>query len=705
DQVKIRGYRIELGEVEAVLRNIPGVKEAAVVARETSSDERELFAYIVPQKGDGLPNVHLHLAGKLPAYMIPASITKINKMPLTSSGKLDRSALPEPMNMADSAHTYEPPRTIIESELTAIWKNVLNKKQIGIRDDFFHLGGQSLKAATLVSRIHKKLNIQLPLSEVFIYPTVESMAAKIESLKEQTFTTIAPAQSRELYPLSFSQKRMYTLHQLEENGTGYNMPAALELHGKLDRQRLKQAVTELVNRHESLRTSFVIHNGEPMQQVHVSLTPEFTELQIESKSQLKQTMQSFIQPFVLTNAPLLRACLIVLENDHHYLLLDMHHIAADGVSMSTLIQEFTDLYCGKTLHPLKLQYKDFAVWQKEQFARQLFSKQEDYWLKQLSGLPVLELPLDKNRPLLPDFSGGTFEAEIDRETAERLHRIMSETGCTLYMVLLAAYSILLSKLSGQKDIVVGSPAAGRRHADLEPVIGLFVNTLAMRSQPEGEKSFRSYLQEIKEVALTAYEHQDYPFEELTNKLGTQRELNRNPLFDAMLVLQSSEDFQLELPGLAISSRKLPHKASKFDLTLHAEENNEGIRCCFEYSTALFEHETVARWANHFKELLRSITADTDVKLADMQMLGGSEQRMLLDNMHHLSDYPSNKSLPDLFENWAKETPEHIAVVMDDHRLTYRELNDQAERAAAMLMKKGVRSEQIVGLMTERSPDM
>ncbi|MCY9107205.1 amino acid adenylation domain-containing protein [Bacillus atrophaeus] len=705
DQVKIRGYRIELGEVEAVLRNIPGVKEAAVVARETSSDERELFAYIVPQKGDGLPNVHLHLAGKLPAYMIPASITKINKMPLTSSGKLDRSALPEPMNMADSAHTYEPPRTIIESELTAIWKNVLNKKQIGIRDDFFHLGGQSLKAATLVSRIHKKLNIQLPLSEVFIYPTVESMAAKIESLKEQTFTTIAPAQSRELYPLSFSQKRMYTLHQLEENGTGYNMPAALELHGKLDRQRLKQAVTELVNRHESLRTSFVIHNGELMQQVHVSLTPEFTELQIESKSQLKQTMQSFIQPFVLTNAPLLRACLIVLENDHHYLLLDMHHIAADGVSMSTLIQEFTDLYCGKTLHPLKLQYKDFAVWQKEQFARQLFSKQEDYWLKQLSGLPVLELPLDKNRPLLPDFSGGTFEAEIDRETAERLHRIMSETGCTLYMVLLAAYSILLSKLSGQKDIVVGSPAAGRRHADLEPVIGLFVNTLAMRSQPEGEKSFRSYLQEIKEVALTAYEHQDYPFEELTNKLGTQRELNRNPLFDAMLVLQSSEDFQLELPGLAISSRKLPHKASKFDLTLHAEENNEGIRCCFEYSTALFEHETVARWANHFKELLRSITADTDVKLADMQMLGGSEQRMLLDNMHHLSDYPSNKSLPDLFENWAKETPEHIAVVMDDHRLTYRELNDQAERAAAMLMKKGVRSEQIVGLMTERSPDM
>lgn len=704
DQVKIRGYRIELKEIETVLRQAPGVKEAAVLARDVSAEEKELVAYIVPEKGNNLPDLHRHLAGTLPPYMIPASITNISRMPLTSSGKLDRSALPEPENNASL--TYMPPRTLIEADLAHIWEDVLNKQQIGSRDDFFQLGGQSLKAALLVSRIHKKLNVELPISEVFSNPTVESMAVKLMSLKEHAFTQIEPADQRDVYPLSFSQKRLYALHQLADDSTGYNMPAVLELRGNLDRQRLRSVLTELVNRHEALRTVFVLDRGEPVQIIHPEMAFDLKELEMESEQMLESAIESFIKPFDLSSGPLFRACVITMGNNRGFLLLDMHHIIADGVSMSTLVQEFTDLYCEKELPALNLHYKDFAVWQQEKYPKELYKKQEAYWLDQLGGsLPVLELPLDKTRPRLPDFSGGTIEVNIDKDTADELHRLMVETGTTLYMILLAVYSILLSKLSGQEDIVVGSPAAGRPHADLERVIGMFVNTLAMRSQPEGHKTFSSYLQDIRHLALTAYEHQDYPFEELADKLDTHREVNRNPLFDAMLVLQSSEDFQFEVPGLSISSVTPKHDISKFDLTLHAEEHSGGIHCRFEYSTALFEEETIARWASHFIELVKSVTADTKMRISEMQLLPAAERNLLLEKMGQYAAYPRNENIVSLFEKQAAEHPEHLAVVYGHSQLTYRDLNEKAERTAAMLIKQGVRTGDIVGLMLDRSPDM
>ncbi|MCY8264769.1 non-ribosomal peptide synthetase [Bacillus inaquosorum] len=704
DQVKIRGYRIELKEIETVLRQAPGVKEAAVLARDVSAEEKELVAYIVPEKGNNLPNLYRHLAGTLPPYMIPATINNISRMPLTSSGKLDRSALPEPENNASL--TYMPPRTLIEADLAHIWGDVLNKQQIGIRDDFFQLGGQSLKAAALVSRIHKKLNIELPISEVFSNPTIESMAVKLMSLKEHAFTQIEPADQRDVYPLSFSQKRLYALHQLAGDSTGYNMPAVLELRGTLEHQLLRSVLTELVNRHEALRTVFVLDRGEPVQIIYPEMAFDLKELEIESEQMLESVIESFIKPFDLSSGPLFRACVVTMGNNRGFLLLDMHHIIADGVSISTLIQEFTDLYCDKELPVLNLHYKDFAVWQQEKYPKELYKKQEAYWLDQLGGsLPVLELPLDKTRPRLPDFSGGTIEVNIDKDTADELHRLMAETGTTLYMIFLAVYSILLSKLSGQEDIVVGSPAAGRPHADLERVIGIFVNTLAMRSQPEGHKTFSSYLQDIRHLALTAYEHQDYPFEELADKLDTHREVNRNPLFDAMLVLQSSEDFQFEVPGLSISSVTPKHDISKFDLTLHAEEHSGGIHCRFEYSTALFEEETIARWASHFIELVKSVTADTKMRISEMQLLPAAERNLLLEKMGQYAAYPRNENIVSLFEKQAAEHPEHLAVVYGHSKLTYRDLNEKAERTAAMLIKQGVRTGDIVGLMLDRSPDM
>ncbi|NTU28504.1 amino acid adenylation domain-containing protein [Bacillus tequilensis] len=704
DQVKIRGYRIELREIEKVLRQAPGVKEAAVLSRDVSAEEKELVAYIVPEKGNSLPDLYQHLAGTLPSYMIPASMINISRMPLTSSGKLDRSALPEPESNASL--TYMPPRTLIEADLALIWGDVLNKQQIGIRDDFFQLGGQSLKAAALVSRIHKKLNVELPLSEVFSNPTIESMAVKLMSLKKHAFTQIEPANQRDVYPLSFSQKRLYALHQLADDSTGYNMPAVLELNGNLNHQRLSSVLTELVNRHEALRTGFMLDRGEPVQIIYPEMAFDLKELEMESEKMLETAIESFIKPFDLSSGPLFRACVISMGNKRGFLLLDMHHIIADGVSMSTLVQEFTDLYCEKELPALNLHYKDFAVWQQEKYPRELYKKQEAYWLNQLGGsLPVLDLPLDKTRPRLPDFSGGTIEVHIDKDMTDELHHLMAETGTTLYMILLAVYSILLSKLSRQEDIVVGSPAAGRPHADLERVIGMFVNTLAMRSQPEGHKTFSSYLQDIRHLALTAYEHQDYPFEELANKLDTHREVNRNPLFDVMLVLQSSEDFQFEVPGLSISSVTPKHDISKFDLTLHAEEHSGGIRCRFEYSTALFEEETIARWASYFIELLKSVTADTEMRISDMQLLPAAERNLLLEEMGQYAAFPRKENIVSLFEKKAAQHPEHLAVVCGNSQLTYRELNEKAERTAAMLIKQGVSTGDIVGLMLDRSPDM
>lgn len=438
------------------------------------------------------------------------------------SGKLDRAALPEPKE-AERTGDYQAPRTMLETELLSIWQEVLKREHISMRDDFFQIGGQSLKAASLVSNIHKRLQIELAVRHVFEHPTIESMARFLEQRKRGEYAEITPAVAKDLYPLSFAQKRLYALHQLAADSTGYHMPACLELSGRLNQDRLHEAFSALLQRHEALRTSFVLRNGEPMQHIHAHVDLDLTEIHMPSGNLLQEVMETFVKPFDVEKAPLLRVTLAKVTEERHFLLLDMHHLIADGVSMSVLIQELTDLYRGKELRPLKLQYKDFSVWQHERFAAEEFKRHERYWLETIGeNIPVLDLPLDKKRPQLPDFSGSVVRTRLQKETAENLRRLMDETGSTLYMILLASYSLFLSKLSGQEDIVVGSPAAGRSRAELDGVIGMFVNTVAMRSRPKGDKTFRAYLEEVKMLALGAAEHQDFPFEELAQKLDTHR---------------------------------------------------------------------------------------------------------------------------------------------------------------------------------------
>ncbi|MEC2214335.1 non-ribosomal peptide synthetase [Bacillus velezensis] len=695
-QVKVRGYRIEPGEIEAAIRRIDGIREAAVTAR-TEEGETALYAYIEGRKSD---DVRAELATRLPAYMMPAQFIEMSEWPVTPSGKLDRRALPAPGGAADR-QAYTAPRNVTEMKLCALWEEVLKDGPVGIRDHFFERGGHSLKATALVSRIAKEFGVQVPLQDIFARPTVEELASVIQDLEESPYEAIQPAKKQDTYPVSSAQKRMYVLQQLEDGGVGYNMPAVLELTGPLDRSRLEETFRQLVERHESLRTSFETGpDGEPMQRIHDSVPFQLDEA---------ESADAFVRPFCLEEAPLFRAALVKESDERHLLLTDMHHIISDGVSVNTLIKEFGELYAGRSLAPMRLQYKDYAVWQRSFQEKEGYQKQEAYWLKRLEGeLPVLELPADKPRPAVRSFAGGSVSCTLDAETASGLHRIARDHGSTLYMVLLAAYNTLLARLSGQEDIIVGSPIAGRPHKDLEPILGMFVNTLAIRTEPKGDKRFTDYLAEVRQAALEAYEHQDYPFEELVERLGVQRDMSRNPLFDVMFVLQNMERESLNLNELHLTqAADTGHKTAKFDATLYAAEGSDGsISFDFEFNTDIYQKQTIEKWLSYFTRILTKVIEDQTIPLGDIHVLDDAETNRVIYQFNQTkSDYPRHETISRLFERQAEETPDARAVVYDGQILTYRELNERANRIAAALRSNGVGPESVVALLTGRTTEL
>ncbi|WP_416654204.1 amino acid adenylation domain-containing protein [Bacillus amyloliquefaciens] len=695
-QVKVRGYRIEPGEIEAAIRRIDGIREAAVTAR-TDHGDTALYAYIEGRKSD---DVRSELAARLPAYMMPAQFIEMTEWPVTPSGKLDRRALPAPNGAADR-QAYTAPRNVTEVKLCALWEEVLKNGPVGIWDHFFERGGHSLKATALVSRIAKEFGVQVPLQDIFARPTVEELASVIQDLEESPYEAIQPAKTQATYPVSSAQKRMYVLQQLEDGGVGYNMPAVLELTGPLDRVRLEETFRQLVERHESLRTSFETGpDGEPVQRIHDSVP-----FQLEDAG----SADAFVRPFRLDEAPLFRAALVKESDERHLLLTDMHHIISDGVSVNTLIKEFGELYAGRTLAPMRLQYKDYAVWQRAFQQKEGYRKQEDYWLKRFEGeLPVLELPADKPRPAVRSFAGGTVSCTLDAETASGLHRIARDHGSTLYMVLLAAYNTLLARLSGQEDIIVGSPIAGRPHKDLEPILGMFVNTLAIRTEPKGDKRFTDYLAEVRQAALEAYEHQDYPFEELVERLGVQRDMSRNPLFDVMFVLQNMEREFLVLNELRLAqAAETDHKTAKFDATLYAAEVSDGtISFDFEFNTDIYQKQTIEKWLSYYTRILTKVIENQTIPLGDIHVLDDVETNRVIYQFNQTkSDYPRHETISRLFERQAEKTPDAQAVVYNGQILTYRELNERANRIAAALRSNGVGPESVVALLTGRTTEL
>ncbi|UCH92667.1 MAG: amino acid adenylation domain-containing protein, partial [Candidatus Aminicenantes bacterium] len=745
-QIKIRGFRIELEEIENQLLLHHAINEAVVTAKPDKNNDNHLCAYITSGEEILMPELRAHLSKKLPDYMIPSYFVQLEKIPLTSSGKIDRKALPEPGLKINE--NYIAPKNEIEKKLAGIWQEILGYSLIGIDDNFFHSGGHSLKATILASQIHKAFNVRLPLVEVFKSPTIRGLSNIIKGLAQEKYVSITAVEKKEYYDLSSAQRRLYFLWQMDLESTGYNMPVIMHLEGRLKESRLKDTCKKLIERHESLRTSFILAEGTPVQRVHDEAEfeiKEFSEgtrgLAPLSKELAAVLISSFIRPFDLSRVPLLRVGLIELphtpaalrshprrgtyksqeEKEGKYLLMvDMHHIISDGISHDILIRNFMGLYKGDELQESPIQYKDFSAWQNRHIEAGHLKEQEEYWQAQFKkDIPLLNLPTDFIRPSLPSFAGDIRNFEIDKKETAGLKKMALAEEATLYMVLLAVFNVFLSKLCGSEDILVGTPVAGRSQPELTQVMGMFVNTLVLRNYPHGKKSFTGFLKTLRESTLNAFENQDYPFERLIENVDVNmnRDVNRNPLFDVMFALQNMEITGFDIPDLKLKPYEYEINIAQFDLSLAGMEKQDGMLFLLEYSTKLFKKETIERFITYFKQTILAVISDPGIEIAEIEIIPGIEKKQVLFDFNNtFTDVPTGKTLSGWFEDQVERTPDHIAVVgplQVKYRsymtymtyISYRELNEKSNRLAYLLIEKGVQADTIVGIMVERSIGM
>ncbi|MED1805344.1 surfactin non-ribosomal peptide synthetase SrfAA [Bacillus subtilis] len=705
-QVKIRGQRIELGEIEHQLQTHDRVQESVVLAVDQGAGDKLLCAYYVGDGDISSQEMREHAAKDLPAYMVPAVFIQMDELPLTGNGKIDRRALPIPDANVSRGVSYVAPRNETEQKVTDIWAHVLQAEQVGAYDHFFDIGGHSLAGMKMLALVHQELGVELSLKDLFQSPTVEGLAQVIASAEKGTAASISPAEKQDTYPVSSPQKRMYVLQQLEDAQTSYNMPAVLRLTGELDVERLNSVMQQLMQRHEALRTTFEIKDGETVQRIWEKAECEIAYFEAPEE-ETERIVSEFIKPFKIDQLPLFRIGLIKHSDTEHVLLFDMHHIISDGASVGVLIEELSKLYDGENLEPLRIQYKDYAVWQKQFIQSELYKKQEEHWLKELDGeLPVLTLPTDYSRPAVQTFEGDRIAFSLEAGKADALRRLAKEMDSTLYMVLLASYSAFLSKLSGQDDIIVGSPVAGRSQADVSRVIGMFVNTLALRTYPKGEKTFADYLNEVKETALSAFDAQDYPLEDLIGNVQVQRDTSRNPLFDAVFSMQNANIKDLTMKGIQLEPHPFERKTAKFDLTLTADETDGGLTFVLEYNTALFKQETIERWKQYWMKLLDAVTGNPNQPLSSLSLVTETEKQALLEAWKGKAlPVPTDKTVHQLFEETVQRHKDRPAVTYNGQSWTYGELNAKANRLARILMDCGISPDDRVGILTKPSLEM
>jgi amino acid adenylation domain-containing protein len=648
-QVKIRGFRVELGEIEAALSRHPTVREVAVVARDDSSGEKALVAYISPRTGmpPAVNELRRSLLESLPEYMVPAIFVTLEALPLTPNGKIDRNALPEPeQGRSDSTTPYVPPRGPVEEALTEVWKELLGLDRIGVYDNFFELGGHSLFATQMLARVRDTFAVEPTLRDFLEQPTVAGLARLID--REMAIGAglqappIVPADRTVRLPASFAQQRLWFLDQLEPGSASYNIPTAVRLEGALDVPSLERALNEVARRHEVLRTSFRSEGGVPYQVIAPSLTLALAPIDLSAtpaadrEAEARRLIEAEARlPFDLARGPMLRAALIKLAENEHIILVTMHHVASDGWSIGVLIGELAALYeAFRTDQPSPLpeptlQYADYAVWQREWLQGDALQTQLDYWHTQLVDTPTLEIPTDRPRPPAMSQRGNERTLVVPKALLGSLQTLGRKNGSTLFMTLLSAFQVLLHRYSGQTQITVGSPIAGRTRSELEGLIGFFVNTLVLRGNLSGDPSFRELLRRTRQTALGAYAHQDLPFEQLVGVMHPGRDASRTPLFQVMFVLQNAP-----LPASGSEELKLTPVESisgtaKFDLTLFATEVEDGLKVTVEYSTDLFDESTIDRMLDHFRILLEAIVANPDQSIGTLPMMSEDERRRLL----------------------------------------------------------------------------
>jgi amino acid adenylation domain-containing protein len=704
NQVKINGHRIELGEIENRLDSHQEIKDVVVLAKEQSGDNY-LVGYYVSEVELPVSDLREHLSAHLPDYMIPSYFVHMEGLPLTVNGKIDRKALPNPEFSVGA--NYVAPSGELEEKLLEIWSDVLklDKELISVTASFFEIGGHSLKATTLVNKISKELNVEVPLREIFINQTIRYLAVFIAGSAKLLYTTIAPATERTFYPLSSVQRRLYFIYEFDKTSVAYNMTNVVELEGGLDKDSVESTFRKLIERHESLRTCIVTVNEEPVQKVLATAEATFS-IEYTESADPEATIAAFIRPFDLSHGPLIRVGLIKISAESHLLLVDMHHIIGDGVSMGILTRDFMSLYNKEPLAELPLQYKDYSEWQQGAQQQARLAGQREFWIQQFSEpVSVLDLPADFARPLVKGDRGDNSSFILKEQELVKLQELCQERCVTMFMAILSVYTILLSKLSGHEDITVGISLAGRDHADVEGIVGAFVNTLPIRNEIEQDLSFNSLLRKVQEKSLACFENQSYHYEDLIRDLNIPRDTSHNPLFDVLFAFHNFEREELLIPGLKLKSYKSDHKLSRFDLTLTAIEIKDGLYLNFNYATDLFKKQTIERFISYFERIISSVTANPDQRLSEINILSKQERDELVYGFNTTQvAYPKGACLGNLFSVQAKQTPDHTAVVYDGLKLSYRELDKQSNSLASELQALGSLSK-VAAIYMEPSPEM
>ncbi|WP_122743106.1 non-ribosomal peptide synthetase, partial [Pseudomonas viridiflava] len=718
DQVKIRGFRIELGEIVSCLHQLPGIGETVVLAREDEPGNVRLVAYYTSHEEDTLlapEQMRAHLQASLPDYMVPTAFIELKTLPLTANGKLDRRALPKPERSALFGVSYEAPEGEFEVALAEIWAEVLHVERVGRHDHFFDLGGHSLLAMRMVSQVRQQLGVELPLGELFALGELAAVAAALSGVARSELPSILPVKRDQPMPLSFAQQRLWFLAQMDGGNEAYNIPMALSLEGALDVTALTRALARIVERHETLRSRFVA-SGDSAQVLFVP-TPADARLLVEDIRHAPLSLEACLRaeavaPFDLAHGPLIRAHLLQVADERHVLLLTVHHIVADGWSMGVLTQELLALYpafCQEQpdpLPPLAIQYADYAVWQRRWLTGERLQHQAAYWRQVLEGAPtLLTLPTDRPRPAQQDFAGASLALQLDTRLAADLRKLAQRQGVTLYMALMAAWATTLTRLSGQAEVVIGSPVAGRGRTELEDLVGLFVNTLAVRIDTSGSPSGEALLAQVKARVLEAQDHQDLPFEQVVEVVRPTRSLAHAPLFQTTLNWMPGKHVAVPLGGLVAAPVEQVSQVSKFDLSLNLSEQGETLVGSLDYATALFDEATAQRYLNYFVQILETLATHEHTRLDRVALVGEQERRYLLETLNATAVAVDNEqTVHAIIEARAASAPESVAAQVGERRLNYGELNLRANALAHHLISLGVRADDRVAVMARRGLD-
>nr|UXB94800.1 non ribosomal peptide synthetase [Pseudomonas syringae] len=720
DQVKIRGVRIELGEIEAQLSQLPGIEEALVLAREDEPGQPRLVGYFTEQPGATPLNVsdlRAALLAVLPGYMVPSALVRLDAWPLTPNGKVDRRALPSPDRDALNTGEYQAPQGELEIALAAIWSELLQVERVGRQDRFFELGGHSLLAMRMASQVRQRLSLELALGDLFADSALAAVARCLGDTVQSELPAIKAVAQDGPVPLSFAQQRLWFLAQMEDANSAYNIPLGLQLTGQLNTDALKSALERIVARHDSLRSRFIQHEGEArVQAASSSVAPDllWQDLRGHDEYALQRVVrEEAAQPFNLLEDLPIRGRLVCLADDRHVLLLTLHHIVADGWSLGVFTRELTALYqafnqgLDDPLPPLALQYADYAIWQREWLDSERLSHQSDYWHQALSGAPVLlTLPTDRARPVRQDYSGASVPVRLDPRLADDLKTFCQQHAVTPFMLFMGAWSVLLARLSGQAEVVIGMPVANRRRSEVEALIGLFVNTLAVRIDTSGEPDVSTLLAHVKSQVIAAQEHQDLPFEQVVERLRPPRSLAHSPLFQASLAWDGSQGLGLQLGDLHLEPLSDQPTFAKFDLTLSVGETAEGFGGVVDYSTALFDEATVVRYVGYLEQLLWTLIGNDHAVPAKAGLLDASERQFLLVDFNaNEQAFMLDQPLQALFDAQVSRHPDAIALESEGVRLSYRTLNEAANRLAHHLIEQGVRTESRVAVCLARGPQL